>query len=254
MLPCRRPAFQHGRAGPLRRDRAGRYHRRVSQKPRILRASDFPGGPPLGPGVCGIDEAGRGPLAGPVSAGAVVLPDRFPLEALGDSKALSARRREAAYALIVERSVAWSVAWAYPCEIDELNILGASLLAMRRAYLGVAARLAAAGRRLPAEVYVDGNRLPELGRPCAAVVKGDGLVPAIMAASILAKVARDRAMERYDWLYPEYGYARHKGYPTAAHREACRALGPSPIQRLSFNYGPRPARMRRGGNPDILAP
>lgn len=209
----------------------------MNRKQQVLRAADFPGGPPLGSGVCGIDEAGRGPLAGPVSAGAVVLPDGFPLGALDDSKALSARRREEAYALIVELSRAWYVAWAYPCEIDELNILGASLLAMRRAYLGLAAMLAKRNLAMPAEVYVDGNRLPELGRRCAAVIKGDAIVPSIMAASIIAKVARDRAMERYDWLYPEYGYARHKGYPTAAHRAACRALGPSPIQRTSFNFG-----------------
>ena len=187
--------------------------------------------------MCGLDEAGRGPLAGPVSAGAVVLPEGFPLDALDDSKALSAARREAAYALIADRALAWCVAWAYPCEIDELNILGASLLAMRRAYEGLAAVLARLGEPAPSAVYVDGNRLPDLGRPCAAVVKGDSIVPAIMAASIMAKVARDRAMERYDWLYPDYGYARHKGYPTAAHREACRRLGPSPIQRMSFDYG-----------------
>jgi ribonuclease HII len=208
----------------------------VSQRAGVLRGADFPGGPPLGSGVCGIDEAGGGPLAGPVSAGAVVLPDGFPLDALGDSKALSAPRREAAYSLIVEGAVAWSVAWAYPCEIDELNILGATMLAMRRAYGELARSLARGGHASPEAVYVDGNRFPELGRPCRAVVKGDAIVPAIMAASILAKVARDRAMERYDWLYPEYGYARHKGYPTAAHREACRRLGPSPIQRMSFNY------------------
>jgi ribonuclease HII len=213
----------------------GGYHRGV----KVLRAVDFPEGPPWGRGICGIDEAGRGPLAGPVSAAAVVLPEAFPLVVLGDSKALSARRREAAWSLIVERACAWSVAWAWPCEIDALNILGASLLAMRRAYLGLASILAARGLEAPAEVYVDGNRCPDLGRPCEAVIKGDGLVPAIMAASILAKVARDRAMERYDWLYPEYGYARHKGYPTAAHREACLRLGPSPIQRSSFNYLPR---------------
>jgi ribonuclease HII len=204
---------------------------------RVLRASDFPAGPPLGSLVCGIDEAGRGPLAGPVAAGAAVLPDGFDLDALGDSKALSAARREKAYALIVEGALAWSVAWAYPCEIDELNILGATMLAMRRAYAEVASALARAGRALPEAVYVDGNRLPDLGRPCDAVVKGDAIVPAIMAASILAKVARDRAMERYDWLYPEYGYAGHKGYPTAAHRAVCRTLGPSPIQRMSFDYG-----------------
>jgi ribonuclease HII len=208
--------------------------------PSVLRPSDFSGPAcrplPLGPLVCGLDEAGRGPLAGPVSAGAAVLPDGFPIDALDDSKALSPRRREEAYALIVERAVAWSVAWAFPCEIDELNILAASMLAMRRAYLDVGRRLARAGLSPPAEVYADGNRVPDLGRPCAAVIKGDAVVPAIMAASILAKVARDRMMERYDWLYPEYGYARHKGYPTAAHRAACRALGPSPIQRTSFNY------------------
>jgi ribonuclease HII len=207
--------------------------------PSVLRAADFPCGPPLGSGVCGIDEAGRGPLAGPVSAAAVVLPEGFPLDALGDSKALSPRRREEAYALIAGGALAWSVAWAYPCEIDELNILGASLLAMQRAYRGLERALRAAGFGPPAETYVDGNRLPELGRPSLAVVGGDAIVPAIMAASILAKVARDRAMERYDWLYPGYGYARHKGYPTREHREACRRLGPSPIQRMSFVYGRR---------------
>jgi len=205
----------------------------------VLRACDFPDGPPQGRFVCGIDEAGRGPLAGPVAAACVVLGEDFPLDILGDSKALSAARREAAFVLIVEGALAWSVAWAYPCEIDELNILGASLLAMRRAYLGMARILESRGLALPTAVYVDGNRLPSLGRDCVAVIKGDGLVPAIMAASILAKVSRDRAMERYDWLYPEYGYARHKGYPTAAHRAICRALGPSPIQRMSFNYRPR---------------
>lgn len=212
---------------------------RVLRAARPLRATDFPDGPPLGGGVCGIDEAGRGPLAGPVAAAAVVLPDGFPLEGLGDSKALSAKRRKAAYERIVDGALAWSVAWAYPCEIDEMNILGASLIAMSRAYRALAASLSARGLAPPEEAYVDGNRLPLLGRPCVAVIKGDSIVPAVMAASILAKVARDRAMERYDWLYPEYGYARHKGYPTAEHRELCRSLGPSPIQRSSFNYLPR---------------
>jgi ribonuclease HII len=146
----------------------GGYHRGV----KVLRACDFPDGPPWGRGVCGIDEAGRGPLAGPVCAAAVVLPEDFPLAALGDSKALSAKRREAAWSLIVEQSSAWSVAWAWPCEIDELNILGASLLAMRRAYLGLASLLAAKGLGPPLEVYVDGNRWPELGRPCEAVIRG----------------------------------------------------------------------------------
>ncbi len=177
--------------------------------------------------VCGIDEAGRGPLAGPVAAAAVILPDGFPLAVLDDSKALSERAREEAFRLIVARA-RWANEWAWPGEIDRLNILRATMLAMRRAYdrLGCT----------PDIVIVDGNRTPDL--PCArkAVVKADATVPAVMAASIVAKVARDRLMERYDWLYPGYGYARHKGYPTAAHRAACAELGPSPIQRMSFRY------------------
>ncbi|HAE22866.1 MAG TPA: ribonuclease HII [Spirochaetaceae bacterium] len=177
--------------------------------------------------VCGIDEAGRGPLAGPVCAAAVVLAEGFPLTLLGDSKALGKAARERAFAAIVERCD-YCVAWAWPAEIDRLNILQATMLAMARAYEGLGQR--------PDLVLVDGNRTPDL--PCAreAIVKGDAKIHAIMAASILAKVSRDRAMERYDWLYPDYGYARHKGYPTAEHREACRRLGPSPIQRLSFRY------------------
>jgi ribonuclease HII len=199
---------------------------------RVLRASDFPGGPPLGAEVCGIDEAGRGPLAGPVYAAAVILPEDFPLGLLDDSKALSAKRREAAAPIIMEKALAWGIDCASPPEIDEFNILEASLLAMRRAY-GRMTRLLG---RVPEAVYVDGNRDPRLGRLSSPVVKGDALIPSIMAASILAKVARDRMMERYDWLYPEYGYAKHKGYPTAEHRAICARLGPSPIQRLSFNY------------------
>lgn len=177
--------------------------------------------------LCGIDEAGRGPLAGPVSAAAVILPRGFPLDILGDSKALSRKAREAAFIAITEKAK-WWVDWAWPVEIDRLNILGATLLAMQRAYRGLGLH--------PGLVLVDGNRIPDLPCPCRAVVRGDASVPAIMAASILAKVARDRAMERYDWLYPEYGYGTHKGYPTAAHRAICRTLGPSPIQRMSFNY------------------
>lgn len=177
--------------------------------------------------VCGIDEAGRGPLAGPVSAAAVILPADFPLRLLDDSKALSAKARDAAFAVIAERA-RWANEWAWPSEIDELNILGATMLAMRRAF----ARLGAA----PDIVVVDGNRNPGLPCECRTMVKADAIVPAVMAASIVAKVARDRLMERYDWLYPEYGYARHKGYPTAVHRAACRDLGPSPVQRMSFDY------------------
>jgi len=177
--------------------------------------------------ICGIDEAGRGPLAGPVSAAAVILPAGFPLDLLADSKVLSAKAREAAYSIIAEQAT-WSLAWAWPDEIDELNILWATMLAMQRAFAGLSIR--------PDLVLVDGNRTPDI--PCArrAVVRGDATESAIMAASIVAKVSRDRVMERYDRLYPEYGYARHKGYPTAAHREACRRFGPSPIQRMSFNY------------------
>jgi len=206
----------------------GTVNNELFELPRVLRAGDFEGVPPLGADVCGIDEAGRGPLAGPVVAAAVILPEVFPLEMLGDSKALSAARRERAFVRILELAPAWAIDWASPGEIDELNILRASLLAMRRAYLALGT--------VPGRVYVDGNRAPDLDRPCWPVIKGDALVPAIMAASILAKVARDRIMERYDWLYPEYGYARHKGYPTSLHRELCRRLGPSPIQRLSFCY------------------
>ena len=177
--------------------------------------------------VCGIDEAGRGPLAGPVSAAAVVLPADFPLDLLADSKALSARARDRAFAEIQKRAL-WAQAWAWPSEIDSLNILEATMLAMGRAF----ARLGC----MPDIVIVDGTRTPPLPCPSQSLVKADATVPAVMAASIVAKVSRDRLMERYDWLYPEYGYARHKGYPTAAHRAVCRQLGPSPIQRLSFNY------------------
>lgn len=177
--------------------------------------------------VCGIDEAGRGPLAGPVSAAAVVLPDDFPLGLLDDSKALSARARDRAFAEIQNRAL-WAQAWAWPSEIDRFNILEATMLAMRRAFdrLGYT----------PDIVIVDGTRTPPLPCPSEALVKADATVPAVMAASIVAKVSRDRLMERYDWLYPDYGYARHKGYPTAAHRAVCRLLGPSPIQRSSFSY------------------
>lgn len=189
-------------------------------------------GLPEGAPLCGLDEAGRGPLAGPVTAAAVVLGAGFPVEVLADSKALSERRREEAFGLIVERARAWSIAWAWPAEIDALNILEASMLAMRRAFAGLDPAALPDGLL----AVVDGNRLPGLPVPTVALVKADAKVPAVMAASILAKVARDRAMERWDALYPLYGYARHKGYPTAAHREACRRLGPSPIQRFTFNY------------------
>lgn len=177
--------------------------------------------------LCGIDEAGRGPLAGPVAAAAVILPRGFPLEILADSKKLAEKKRKEAFYTITELAL-WANAWAWPGEIDKLNILNASMLAMHRAYEAL---------RIKADiVVVDGNKAPALSCPSKAVVKADSFIPAVMAASIVAKVCRDRLMERYDWLYPEYGYARHKGYPTAAHIAVCQKLGPSPIQRMSFRF------------------
>jgi ribonuclease HII len=179
---------------------------------------------------CGIDEAGRGPLAGPVCAAAVVLPADFPRDVLGDSKKLSPRKREAARILICEKALAWGIGWASAAEIDEINILQASLLAMQRAYDAMNA---------PPSLDVlmavaDGLYAPDIPVPCRAIVRADAQVPEVMAASILAKTARDRMMERYSWLYPQYGYERHKGYATKYHREQIAAYGPSPIQRKSF--------------------
>jgi ribonuclease HII len=182
---------------------------------------------PISGVVCGIDEAGRGPLAGPVSAAAVILPADFPLELLDDSKALTQQRRERAFEAIATMAN-WANEWAWPSEIDEYNILGATMLAMRRAFLALG--------MVPDITVVDGTTLPDIPGARLALVKADATVPAVMAASIVAKVCRDRLMERCDWLYPGYGYARHKGYPTKEHRALCRLLGPSPIQRLSFNY------------------
>lgn len=176
--------------------------------------------------LAGVDEAGRGPLAGPVSAAAVILrPDR-PIAGIDDSKKLSPARRDALDLRIREESFAWSVAWASVEEIDRLNILQASLLAMRRAVAALDVR--------PERVLVDGNRCPDFGIEAEAVVGGDGLIPAIGAASILAKVARDRLMEDLDRAFPGYGFARHKGYPTSVHLEALRRLGPCPHHRTSF--------------------
>ncbi|MDR2021184.1 MAG: ribonuclease HII [Treponema sp.] len=185
--------------------------------------------------ICGLDEAGRGPLAGPVCAAAVILPRDFPRELLGDSKKLSPSRREAARRAICERAL-WGIGWASAAEIDRINILRASLLAMERAY-GELLRLAPVSDR-PApgdvEAVADGLYTPDIPIPCRALVKADAQVPEVMAASILAKTARDRMMERYAWLYPEYGYDRHKGYPTRDHLERIARCGPSPIQRNTF--------------------
>ncbi len=181
--------------------------------------------------VAGIDEAGRGPLAGPVVAAAVILDPARPIAGLNDSKALSETRRNVLATEIRESALAWSVAWADPREIDTLNILAATLLAMRRAILGLGV--------FPAGVRVDGNRLPGLGfggRSILgeAVVRGDASVASISAASILAKTTRDRMMVEMDSLYPQYGFARHKGYGTAVHRERLRRHGPCSEHRLSF--------------------
>ncbi len=176
--------------------------------------------------ICGIDEAGRGPLAGPVCAAAVILPENFPLETLNDSKVLSRAKREKAYRLITEKALDWAIAWASWEEIGALNILNASLLAMKRAYGALSLR--------PETVLADGNRPPDLGRPCLALIGGDALHPSIMAASILAKVARDSMMLRLDAVQPEYGFCRHKGYPTREHREAIKKYGPSLWERPGF--------------------
>ena len=181
-----------------------------------------------GPGrlVAGVDEAGRGPLAGPVVAAAVILDPMVRIEGLADSKCLSAQRRAELDLEIRERALSCAVAGVGVDVIDSVNILQATMRAMRDAV----ARLDPP----PEEVLVDGNRCPELPYPARAVVRGDASVAAISAASILAKVARDREMIEMDRLYPEYGFARHKGYGTRAHRDALLRFGPSPIHRLSF--------------------
>jgi len=176
--------------------------------------------------VAGVDEAGRGPLAGPVVAAAVVLDDLHPIAGLADSKKLSATRREALFDEIRAKALCCSIAVASVEEIDRLNILQATLLAMRRAVLGL--------RLKPKMVLVDGNRLPTLDMPAEAIVKGDALVPAISAASILAKVHRDRWCVQVDEQYPQYGFAGHKGYGTALHMAALREHGACIHHRRSF--------------------
>lgn len=176
--------------------------------------------------VAGVDEAGRGPLAGPVVAAAVILDERQPIAGLADSKKLTALRRERLFDEIRAKALCCSVAEASVEEIDRLNILQATLLAMRRAVQGL--------RLKPGLVLVDGNRLPVLDIPAEAIVKGDALVPAISAASILAKVHRDRWCAEVHTQYPEYGFDAHKGYGTAAHLQALRAHGASPLHRRFF--------------------
>jgi ribonuclease HII len=177
--------------------------------------------------VAGVDEAGRGPLAGPVVAAAVILDDLKPIPGLADSKTLSARQRERLSEAIHARALCFSVAHASVEEIDQLNILQATLLAMRRAVMGL--------RLKPHKVLVDGNRLPTLDIMAEAVVQGDRKVPAISAASILAKVARDRWCLEIDAEYPLYGFAAHKGYGTAQHLAALQRHGATPWHRHSFS-------------------
>ncbi|MDR3342928.1 MAG: ribonuclease HII [Treponema sp.] len=188
--------------------------------------------------ICGIDEAGRGPLAGPVCAAAVILPQGFPQDCLGDSKKLSPHRREKARTLIFERAIV-GIGWASATEIDALNILKASLLAMKRAFT-VMVRVHPGLGTLKA--IVDGLYVPDIPIPCCALVKADSLIPEVMAASILAKTARDRMMTHYARLYPEYGYERHKGYPTKEHVEKLARHGPSPIQRKTFKVRGQPGQ------------
>ena len=176
--------------------------------------------------VAGVDEAGRGPLAGPVVAAAVILDDQRPIKGLNDSKKLSAKQREKLYDEIRAKALCCSVAQASVDEIDQLNILQATLLAMKRAVEGL--------RLKPAKVLVDGNRLPVLDVLAEAIVKGDATVPAISAASILAKVTRDRWCAELDAAYPQYGFAGHKGYGTAEHLAALQAHGACPEHRKTF--------------------
>ena len=185
--------------------------------------------------IVGADEAGRGPLAGPVCAAAVVLPSDFPFEILADSKALSEKKRLFAEPIIKEKAIAWAIAWGTPAEIDSINILNASLLAMKRAYLLVEKQLASKGI-VPDILLVDGNKRPDVPIACQAIVKGDASVHEIMAASILAKNARDRIMTLAAKRWPQYGFEKHKGYPCASHKAALRQFGPCPIHRLTFKY------------------
>lgn len=189
--------------------------------------------------LVGFDEAGRGPLAGPVCAAAVILPADFPVEILNDSKKLSEKKRAAAEVIIKEKAC-WGIALIDHKKIDEINILEASMLAMKNAFEQMWEKLPEwAGESVELSQLsgiTDGTRCPEVPIECRCEPKADGKYPCVMAASILAKTCRDRLMLEMDKKYPEYGYARHKGYPTKAHREVCRKIGPSPIQRLTFKY------------------
>ena len=178
------------------------------------------------PVFCGVDEAGRGPLAGDVYAAAVVFREGTVIEGINDSKKLSEKKRELLYDEIINSAEAWAVGTATAAEIDEMNILQATFLAMKRAVDGLSVK--------PEFALVDGNRLPQLGIETECLVKGDGTSASIAAASIIAKVSRDRYLCRLAEEYPEYCFDKHKGYPTKLHYEKIREFGPSPVHRLSF--------------------
>ena len=190
--------------------------------------------------LCGVDEAGRGPIAGPVVASAVILDPSRPIEGLMDSKKLTEKRRRILADIIRERALAWSVAESSIAEIDELNILQASLLAMKRAVEAL--------KVIPSLVLIDGNKSPVLGIPTQSIVGGDSSVDAIAAASILAKTARDEILLRFHVNYPDYGFDRHKGYPTALHLQRLREFGVLPVHRKSF----APVRLLLSDEGDLL--
>ncbi|MGN0442501.1 MAG: ribonuclease HII [Acutalibacteraceae bacterium] len=176
--------------------------------------------------VCGVDEAGRGPLAGPVCAAAVILPQNTVIDGVNDSKKLSEKKREQLFDVITEKALAYCVAWASVEEIEEINILNAAMLAMKRAVEGLSIKADFA--------LIDGNKTPDLDIPAYPIVKGDARSMSIAAASILAKVSRDRLMYEYDTKYPQYNFAKHKGYGTTLHREMILKYGPCEIHRPSF--------------------
>jgi len=180
--------------------------------------------------ICGVDEAGRGPLAGSVYAAAVILDVKHPIIGLADSKKLSEKKREFLSAEIKTKALAWGIASCTCQEIDEINILQASLLAMKRAIEAMQTQF----NIVPNLVQVDGNKCPEISLPCEAIVKGDSKVQAISAASILAKVARDAELYELDKVYPQYGFAEHKGYPSPAHLLALQVHGITPAHRVSY--------------------